>query len=41
MLGPAAKPPMKYRQEGSGYVPEDFQAEKTHIIVSGQVFVEG
>ncbi len=28
-------------QEGSGYVPADFQAEKTKIIAPGQVSVEG
>ncbi len=28
-------------QEGSGYVPADFQAEKTKIIAPGPVFVEG
>jgi hypothetical protein len=28
-------------QEGSGYVPADFQAEKTKIIAPGPVSVEG
>jgi hypothetical protein len=28
-------------QEGSGYVPADFQAEKTKIIAPGSVSVEG
>jgi hypothetical protein len=30
-----------FRHEGSGYVPADFQADKTHIIVPGPVLVEG
>ncbi len=28
-----------YRQEGSGYIPADFQAKKVYIVVPGQVFV--
>jgi hypothetical protein len=30
-----------FHHEGSGYVPADFQADKTHIIVPGLVLVEG
>jgi hypothetical protein len=26
-----------FRQEGSGYVPANFQAEKSHIVISGPV----
>jgi hypothetical protein len=30
-----------FRQEGSCYVPADFQANKSHVIVPGPVFVKG
>jgi hypothetical protein len=32
---------MQLHQDGSGYVPSDFQAHKSYIPVPGQVFVKG
>ncbi len=33
--------PRSFRQEGSGYVPTDFQADKSNIAIPGPVFVKG
>ncbi len=30
-----------FRHKGSGYVPADFQADKSQIVIPGPVFVEG
>jgi hypothetical protein len=40
-LGLAAKPLTQPPQEGSGYIPANFQAKKTKIVAPGPVSVEG